>query len=68
MKRILTNMSHHYGEYWTEWSDLKRNPDADKNEDNLLMEVKSFLLTLEQHVRPCVELLFLLLIMVMRLC
>ena len=41
-------MSHHYGEYWTEWSDLKRNPDADKSEDNLLMEVKSFLLTLEQ--------------------
>ena len=41
-------MSHHYGEYWIEWSDLKRNPDTDKNEDNLLMEVKSFLLTLEQ--------------------
>ena len=41
-------MSHHYGEYWTDWSDLKHNPDADKNEDNLLIEVKSFLLTLEQ--------------------
>ena len=41
-------MSHHYGEYWTEWSDLKPNPDADNNEDNLLIEVKSFLLSLEQ--------------------
>ena len=41
-------MSHHYGEYWTEWSDLKHGSDNAKNEDNLLLEIKSFLLTLEQ--------------------
>jgi hypothetical protein len=42
MKRIYTNMSHHYGEYWSSWNTQPVTP----KEPELLEEIKTFLLTL----------------------
>jgi len=47
MTRIYTNMSHHYGEYWSSWSDLRRK----EKKPLLLEEIKTFLLTLHDSER-----------------
>jgi hypothetical protein len=42
-------MSHHYEEYWARWNISEKNNNPSKQEENLLVELKSFLLTLEQN-------------------
>jgi|10_taG_2_1085330.scaffolds.fasta_scaffold282435_2 hypothetical protein len=42
-------MSHHYGEYWSRWNISEKNDNSSEQEEHLLVELKSFLLTLEQN-------------------
>ena len=44
-KEIVISMSHHYGEYWSRWSD---DPKPSEPKSDLFDEIKLFLLTLNE--------------------